>query len=143
MPITKTLLTCTPREFLVQTNRMKKAVEQWATATDIKKLFSQKADGIESLTGDETRDTAIKERNTERVQAQRRLNLSAIMDAALEEHTDETLEIIAMMFFMSVEELNKLQAREMMVSLNAMLNDEAIVGFFSTLFSAGREVMAR
>ena len=143
MPITKTLLTCTPREFLVQTNRMKKAVERWATETDIKYLITQKAQGIEALTGDEAKDEAIRARNAERVAQQNRLNLSAIFDAALEEHTDETLEIIGMMFFMTADELNELQSRELLIPLNEMLNDEAIIGFFSTLFSTVRAITAK
>ena len=143
MPITKTLLTCTPREFLIQTNRMKKAVERWATETDIKHLITQKAPDIEALTGDEAKDEVIKARNAERATQQNRLNLSAIFDAALEEHTDETLEIIGMMFFMTADELNELQSRELLIPLNEMLNDEAIIGFFSTLFSTVRAITAK
>lgn len=139
----KTLLTCTPREFLVQTNRMKKAVEKWATVTDIKKIMSRKPDGIESLTGKEDADKEIKERNKERASTQGLLNLSEMMDKALEEHTDETLEIIALMHFMSVEELEKMKSREMLISLNAMLNDEAITGFFSSLFGMAQVITGK
>ena len=52
MKIEKTLLTCSTREFLVQTNKIKKTVEKWATLTDIKNIIKRKPD-IESLTGDE------------------------------------------------------------------------------------------
>ena len=73
----------------------------------------------------------------------RLLNLSDIMDSALEKHTDETLEIIALMFFMSVDELNKIKSREMLVNLNAMLNDEAVIGFFSSLQSTAHTFTGR
>ena len=139
----KTLLTCTPREFLVQTNRMKKAVEKWVTVTDIKNIIKRKPENIESLTGDEEKDREIKERNKEKTTSQGLLNLSAMMDAALEEHTDETLEIIALMFFMNVEELNKLKSKDVLIPLNDMLNDEAITGFFSSLFSTAQIIMAK
>lgn len=143
MPITKTLLTCSPREFLVQTNRMKKAVEKWATLTDIKNLINRKAEGIEALTGDADKDAEIKARNTEKASKQGIINLSAIMDAALEQHTDETLEIIALMFFMAPEELDEIQSRDMMRELNALLSDEVIADFFTSLSSAVRTATAR
>lgn len=143
MPITKTLLTCSPREFLVQTNRMKKAVERWATLTDIKSLINRKAEGIEALTGDADKDADIKARNSDKATKQGLLNLSAIMDAALEEHTDETLEIIALMFFMTPAELDEIQSRDMMRELNVMLNDEVITDFFTSLSSAVRTATAR
>ena len=132
MKIEKTLLTCSTREFLIQTNKMKKSVEKWATLTDIKNIMKRKPN-IESLTGNEERDAEIKERNKEESRKQGLVNLSEIMDEALEEHTDETLEIIALMHFMSVDELNQLQSREVLISLNTMLNDEAIIGFFTSL----------
>lgn len=143
MPITKTLLTCSPREFLVQTNRMKKAVEKWATLTDIKNLINRKAEGIEALTGDADKDTEIKARNTEKASKQGIINLSAIMDAALEQYTDETLEIIALMFFMTPAELDEIQSRDMMRELNALLSDEVIADFFTSLSSAVRTATAR
>lgn len=138
MSIKKTLLTCSPREFLVQTNRIKKTVEQWLTITEIKDIINRKPNGIQPLTGDDEKDKIIKESNSKKASDQGILNLSDIMDSALEKHTDETLEIIALMFFMSVDELNKIQSREMLVNLNALLNDEAVVGFFSSLQSTAQ-----
>ena len=122
---------------------MKKAVEKWVTVTDIKNIIKRKPENIESLTGDEEKDREIKERNKEKTTSHGLLNLSAMMDAALEEHTDETLEIIALMFFMNVEELNKLKSKDVLIPLNDMLNDEAITGFFSSLFSTAQIIMAK
>ena len=134
--IEKTLLTFTPREFLAQTNKMKHAVEKWAKLTDIKNIMKRRPK-IEALTGSDA-DKDIKARNADSAQKQGLINLSDLCDAALDKHLDETLEVIALMFFMTPDELDHIESREMLSELNKMLNDEAIVGFFSSVYQTAR-----
>ena len=87
----KTLANCKPSEFLRQTNKIRKAVSAWMTATDIANIrarLPEKEPVPENATKEEK--VAIIQRNTEKLKKQRIENLNAILDAVLDEHPDET-----------------------------------------------------
>lgn len=119
----KNLANCKPSEFLRQTNRIRKAVAKWLTDTDIMNIRKRMPDNFG--TTDKEKDEALR--------AQAKENLNAMLDAMLEEHPDETLEVLALICFVEPKDIDKYTVSEYLSSLTEMMNDEAVVGFFSSL----------
>ena len=96
----KNLATCTPREFLKQTNRIRKSAERWMNITDILNIRNRKVEGLKEIPKNDDAEAArIRKENVEKVLAQRTKNMNDILDAALEKHVDETLEVLALALF--------------------------------------------
>ena len=127
--ITKNLANCTPREFLKQTNRVRKCVEAWLTATDILNIRRELPD---------IPDGANEEEKQEAQAAQMKKNLSAMLDAILDEHPDETLELLALMCFVEPDEADDYPIGDYLDSLSQMIGNQAVIRFFMSLASWGR-----
>lgn len=120
----KTLANCTPREFLKQTNRIRKAVANWLSLTkilDIRKKLPTFKDG---MSAEDKRKAAA---------AQIQKNGMAMLDAILDEHPEETAELLGLMCFIEPEELDNHQMREFFGAFADMLNCPEIVDFFYSL----------
>lgn len=132
----KTLATCKPSEFLRQTNRIKKAVEKWLTDTDILNIRKRKpALEMIPLDASETDKLAIIARNKELVYTQAKKNVSEMLDSILEAHPNETLELLALCCFVEPSEADSHTMREYLVAFNSLINDEAVISFFTSLAS--------
>ena len=135
----KNLANCKPTEFLRQTNRIKKSVEKWLTDTDIlnirKRLpeFEKAEDGA-----DEETTRKVARRNLERRREQTRKNLSAILDAILDEHPDETAELLALVCFVEPKDVDDHPIDEYLASIAEMLDNEAVMSFFTSLAKWGQ-----
>lgn len=129
----KNLANCKPSEFLKQTNRIKKAAEKWLTATDIMNIRKRVPD-ITLVTDDMSEEEKLKilKVNRERRSKQIRENLSAMFDAIAEDHPDETLALLALMCFVEPENVDDHPVKEYLSSLTEMLNDESVIGFFTS-----------
>lgn len=129
----KTLANCKPTEFLKQTNRVKKSVEKWLTVTDIMNIRKNvpKAPALEGLGESEKREAV--ENYKKRQQEQAKKNLSKMLDAILEEHPDETLELLALLCFVEPEDVDEHPISEYLTAVSEMLGDEAVIGFFTSL----------
>ena len=127
--ITKTLATCKPSEFLRQTNRVRKSVEKWLTATDILNLRKQ-APVIAADASKEERDMAIAE--------QMRKNLSRILDAILDEHPDETLELLALLCFIEPEDADDYEVAEYLNAFTLLVSNKTVLDFFTSLAQLGQ-----
>lgn len=121
----KNLANCKPTEFLKQTNRLRKSVQRWLTDTDIMNIRKRMPDGIDNITDPEKHKQAMGE--------QARKNLSAILDAALEDHPEETLELLALMCFVEPENVDDYTMTDYMTAINELLNSQAVIGFFTSL----------
>ena len=134
----KTLASCKPSEFFKQTNLIRKSVEKWLTDTDImnirKRLPKKEAVPI-SATQEEIE--AINERNNKAVREQMRKNFSAILDAVMEEHAEESLEILALSCFVEPEDVDNYPVSEYLKAMTELLNDESVIGFFTSLVRLG------
>lgn len=130
----KTLASCKPSEFLRQTNLIRKSVEKWLTDTDImnirKRMPHRELYGID--TPPEER-AAIEERNKKALEEQMKKNLSAMLDAILEEHADETIELLALCCFIDPQDVDNHTISEYLQAFNEIINDESVVGFFTSL----------
>ena len=130
----KTLASCKPTEFLRQTNLIRKSIEKWLTDTDImniRKRLPRKEFAPVDATDDEVQE--IEKRNKEAVSAQMRKNFSAILDAVLEEHADETLEVLALCCFVEPKDVDNHTVAEYLGAFNDLLNDDSVISFFTSL----------
>lgn len=130
----KTLTTCKPSEFLRQTNKIRKAVANWLTVTDISAIRKRKP-VFEVAPKDATVDerAAIVKRNEEAAKRQVRENLMDMLDNILEKHPDETLELLALCCFLEPEEADNYAVGEYLTAFSELISDEAVLGFFTSL----------
>ena len=86
----KNLANCKPTEFLKQTNRIRKVAEKWIGDTGILDIRKNKPVFPENATEEE---------KTKLLQEQVKKNLSDMLDAILDKHPEETLELMALLCF--------------------------------------------
>lgn len=126
----KTLADCKPSEFLRQTNRIRKAVERWMTKTDIlnirKKLPAFVAPADASVEEKAEAFAAFRE-------DQARKMLTAILEAIMEDHPDETLEVLALSCFVEPENVDNYEITEYLDAYARLISDEAVISFFISL----------
>ena len=127
----KNLANCKPSEFLKQTNRIKKSLERWMTDIDLKKIRSQlpEVTDIPKDADDITRKRIIEE-NKQKMKDQAYKNLSKIIDSALGEYPDETLEVLALLCFVEPENVDDHPMSEYITALTELITDEAVINFF-------------
>lgn len=132
----KTLVNCEPLEFLKQTNRIKKSVEKWLTDTDIMNI-RKRMPTYEFVSKDATDEEkkAVADSNRKKREEQMKANLSAILDAILEQYPEETLEILALCCFIEPEDANNHKVGEYIRAFNALINDKDVLDFFISLAS--------
>ncbi len=120
----KTLASCTPREFLVQTNKIRKSVANWLSLTKVLEIRKKLPELPKDASEDERRKA---------VTAQIRANASAMLDAILEEHPNETAELMGLMCFIEPEELDNHRMTEFFGAIAEMLSSPEIIDFFISL----------
>ena len=125
----KNLANCTPREFLKQTNRIKKSVEKWLTVNEISEIRKRMPD-LTKIDGTLLRKEAIRKQSME--------NVSAILDNALDKHPDETLEVLALCCFIEPEEIDTIKVTDLLASFNELVGNEEVIGFFISLARLGQ-----
>lgn len=125
----KNLATCKPSEFLKQTNRIRKVAEKWLKNTDILNIRKTQPEYPEGVTTEE------KERI---LQTQVKENLSKMFDAILEDYSDETLELLALVCFVEPEEVDNHEMSEYILAVSELLNNTAVLSFFTSLVRLGQ-----
>ncbi len=136
----KNLATCKPSEFLKQTNRVRKSVENWLNKTNIMEIRSRKAEGLETVPENASEDEAyeIRKRNAEKITAQQRKNLNDILTAAMEEYPDETIELLALICFVEPENVDDHSIAFYLNNLTDIISDKDVLGFFTSLAQLGQ-----
>ena len=130
----KNLANCKPSEFLKQTNLIKKSVERWLTDTDI--LNIRKRQAVLKKASD---DMSIEERrkigkeNDKLVMDQAKANFSAMLDAVLDEHPEETLEVLALVCFVDPKDVDNHPVSEYLSAIAELLDSKAVIDFFTSL----------
>jgi hypothetical protein len=130
----KNLANCTPTEFLVQTNKIRKSVEAWLKATDIANIRARKPQLIpitKDMTDDEKLEATIK--NKIAMKEQTMANLSLMFDNMLEKDADKTAELLALINFVEPKDVNNYKIVEYLANINDLLEDEDVVSFFTSL----------
>lgn len=133
----KNIVTCKPREFLKQTNRIRLAAEKWMKAVGIVDIRSRKPAGLVTITKDmsETEVMEAKQQNAKLIAEQSRKNLYDIIVSAIEEHPDETLEILALACFVEPEDIDNHRVSFYLANLSDILADADVLSFFTSLAS--------
>ena len=134
----KTLADCKPSEFLKQTSLIRKAVSKWLTDTDIDNI-RRRLPRFETAAPDASAEdrAAVILRNAEAKKQQMKKNLSAILDAMLDDHPEETLSILALLCFVDPENVDDHGITEYMDAFTRLISDEAVIGFFTSLAQLG------
>lgn len=127
----KNLTNCNLREFMVQTRLIKHYAEKWLNDTDLMNIRKNLPD-IPDDADDEERKRLLTEQGMK--------NASAMFDAIFDEHPDETIQLIAMLCFVPLTEIDNHPMTYYMESISEMLNDETVWGFFTSLAVAARRV---
>lgn len=120
----KTLANCSPREFLVQTNKIRKSVSKWLSLTkamEIRKTLPDIPEGV----SEEDRDKLI--------ERQVQSNLNAILDVILDEYPEETAELLGLLCFIEPEDLDNHSMSEILASFTSIINSPEVMGFFISL----------
>ena len=128
-PVRKNLANCTPREFLKQTNLLKKSLMRWIEVTGISEIRKR----LPKLTGLET-DLAKKDA----IKKQAVQNMSDILDKALEEFPEETLSILAIACFVDPSDVDSKPMSYYLGSVAEMISDEDVLSFFISLNRLGQ-----
>lgn len=133
--IEKNLANCTGVEFLVQSNKIRHAVEGWLKETGIMELRKRKAEGKRSITSDMTAEErkAVNEENARLDREQAKKNVSDMLDVCLEKNPQKTLELLALMCFVEPRDAGKLNTADLLLNFGEMLGDEGVVRFFTSL----------
>lgn len=140
----KNLANCPPVEFLVQTNKIRKAAAIWIKDTKIMEIRKNKpklkelVEIDESMSDDkkaeiEEMNTKIKAENQKILREQQYKNLSDILDNALETHAQETAELLAMMCFVEPKDMNNHKVTEYLKEFGEIISDKDVLDFFVSL----------
>jgi hypothetical protein len=76
--------------------------------------------------------------NKELVREQNKKKLSLILDRCLDEHAEETLELMALMCFVEPEHINEHSAMEYLKEVTEMISNKDVLDFFSSLIRLGQ-----
>lgn len=135
----KTLANCNDEDFLRQTNKIRRAVEKWLTITEIKKIRERMPKIKPIPEGLDKKQAELIEKENERHKTQQmKKNLDDILDAVLEEHPKETLEIIKLCCFVDPsDETHKITYY--MAAFAEMFANEDVLNFFTSLMNLGKK----
>lgn len=133
----KNLANCKPSEFLKQTNRIRKSVEKWLKITDVMNIRKKMPEGMPEVKSDMSKDEAraVLEKRQMMMAEQSQRNLKDMLDAMLDEHPDETLEVLALCCFVEPEDVDSYSVSEYLSSINELLADSNVRDFFTFVMS--------
>lgn len=137
----KTLANCNAVDFLTQTNKIRKAVAKWLTDTDImniRKHLPPPPALSEGMEQDEV-DKVMAE-HKKALEAQSKQNLTDMLNAVLDEHPMETLEILGMVCFLEPKEIEKVRGIELLNAGMDALTDPEVLRFFTSLVNVSQTI---
>ena len=120
----KNLANCTPTEFFRQTNLIRKSVSKWLTDTDIQGIRKRMPEIPEDASPEESREALERQANE---------NLMAIFDAIMEEHPEETLELLALMCFVEPKDIDNHEMSEYLGAIAELVSNQNVLNFFTSL----------
>lgn len=126
----KTLASCSPREFLVQTNKIRRAVANWLSLTKIMEIRKHMPDIPDDMPVEEKRAAYAE---------QARKNINDVLDKILDEYPNETAELLGLMCFVEPDDLDNHKMSEFFGAVNEMLASEEIIDFFISLMRLGNK----
>lgn len=128
----KTLANCTDVEFLRQSNRIRHAVKEWLTATDIANIKSRMPVLKKLEPG--MSEEQLKEENDKIVKDQIDRNFNDILDAMFDAHPEETLKVIRLCCFVEPDD-DSHKVTYYLGAFAQMFKDEDVISFFTSLIN--------
>ena len=125
----KNLANCTPREFFVQSVKIRRAVENWLSVTDILNIRK-------TMPHFDKDASEVEKRAAYKKQAQD--NAWAMFDAIVEQHPDESLELLALINFVEPKDVDAHTMSEYLASLAELISNENVLSFFYSLTRLGQ-----
>ena len=126
----KNLANCNVREFLTQTNKIRKSVANWLSLTQILEI-RKNVPVIPDGTSKEEEKAIMTE--------QAKKNLSDMLDSVLDKYPEETAEMLGLMCFIDPKDLDKHKMTELFSSFDEMINCEEVISFFTSLVSLAKK----
>lgn len=120
----KTLATCSPVEFLVQTNKIRRSVESWLTLTKVMEIRKRLPELPQGAKPEDVKKAR---------QEQAKKNFSSILDSVLEEHPQETAELLGLLCFIEPEDLENHSMLEIISAVNELIPSPEVLNFFTSL----------
>lgn len=120
----KNLANCSVREFLAQTNKIRKSVSNWLNLTKVMEIRQHIPDVPEG-TSDEEKKALM--------EAQVKKNLAEMMDAILEKYPEETAEILGLLCFIDPKDLDNYKMTDLLSSFSEMMENKEVITFFTSL----------
>lgn len=130
----KNLANCSGVEFLTQTNKIRKYVQNWLKETkvlEIRKNKPKKIPIMNEMTDEEKE--AVKEKNKKLEQEQAKKNISDMLDSCLETHAEQTLKLLGMMCFIEPSDIESVKVTELLAEFGEIVSDEGVIRFFTSL----------
>ena len=130
----KTLANCDEIEFLRQTNKIRKAVQKWLTVTDIVNI-RRRLPNLKPIPEKASEDekARIREENDRIKREQVNKNFDDLLDSLLEEHPEETAEIMKLCCFVDPEDKAPRHITYYMQAFTEMLGNQEVIDFFQSL----------
>ena len=130
----KNLANCKPSEFLKQTSLIRKSVARWLDITEILKI-RKRLPQLTPVTGDMTSDEKMKivAENKRKSEEQMQKNAMAILEAVLDEHPEETLELLALLCFIEPEDADNHSVEEYLRAFSELISNQDVLNFFLSL----------
>lgn len=134
MSETKNLANCKPTEFMAQAYRIKKKAEKWMKDIGLAEIRGRKPD-VEPIPfeASEEERAAVEKRNRESVAKTAKENVSMILDAAMDKHAAETLELLALACFIEPQDVDNHKVSFYLRNLAEIVSDEDVLAFFTSL----------
>ena len=126
----KTLVNCTPKEFLKQTALLKEPLEKWFRETGIPEIRKHKPEGFDKMTSKQ-KEAALVE--------QGQINLGDMLAAALEKDEAGTLEIMALLCFTDPADVDSHPMVEYLRAILEMIGNEEVRTFFMLYLKSARQ----
>lgn len=124
----KTLANCSPREFLVQTNKIRKKASEWLSLTKIMEIRGRGPEITDEMTEEEKRAAVI---------AKAKENVMTMLDSIAEDHPDETVELLGMLCFLTPEETEQHTMIELLNPIMELIGNPEVINFFMSLQKLG------
>ena len=130
----KHLANCSNEEFLIQTNKIRKAAAGWLKDTKILEIRKNQPK-LKPITPDmdDAKAAKIKAENDLKFREQVRKNISDMLDAALETNAKKTSELLALLCFVEPKDAESHKMTEYLKAFGEMIANEDVMDFFTSL----------
>ena len=124
----KTLANCSPREFLAQTNKIRKLAADWIEKTRILEIRKQMPAITDEMTAEEIQEAA---------RQQAKANIMKMLDAMLDEYPNETADLLGLVCFIDPEDLDNYQMVDIFKAATELISSQDVIDFFISLARLG------